>query len=76
MQPRDEYCANMLLKQVWPHAGSWAMEVGLPEKLEDDVSVTVALAVAVADAQYPLSNAITVLATAVPQAALEQSRMP
>ena len=75
MQPRDEYCASMLLKQVWPQAGSWAMEVGVPEEL-DEVGVTVGFAVAVADAQYPLSKARTVLAIAVPHAALEQSRIP
>ncbi len=35
-----------------------------------------AVAVAVADAQYALPYAMTVLATAVPQAPLEQSRRP
>lgn len=74
VQPRDEYCASILLKQVWPHAGSWAMEVGMPDGGADDVEV--ADTVAVADAQYALSKARTVLATAVPHAPLAQSRIP
>ncbi len=73
VQPRELYWASILPKQVWPHAGSWAMDEG-PEVWVDDV--VVALTVAVADAQYALSNAITVLATWAPQAPLEQSRIP
>ena len=40
------------------------------------VMVVVGMWVAVADEQYALPNAITVLATAVPQAPFEQSRIP
>jgi hypothetical protein len=47
VQPRVEYCASILLKHVWPHAGSWEMAVGVV----DGGVVGVTLAVAVADAQ-------------------------
>ena len=64
VQPRVLYWASMLLKQVWPHAGSSATDEGAEAWV---------VTVAVADAQYAVSNAITVLATAVPQAPLAQS---
>ncbi len=75
VQPRELYWASILLKQVWPHAGRSEMDVGaLEAEVNDDVVVT--FAVAVADEQYALSNAITVLATSGPQAPFEQSRIP
>jgi hypothetical protein len=60
-----------LSKQVIPQAG----------KLDSPATavamvVVAATWVAVADEQYALPKAITVLATAVPQAPFEQSRIP
>ena len=63
-QPSAEYCATMLLKQVWPQEGRAVK------------SVAVAVCVAKAVEQYALPTEMTVLATEVPQAPLEQSRMP
>jgi hypothetical protein len=58
----------MLLKQSCPQAGK-ADSPGI-------AVVAVAVWVAVADEQYALPKAITVLATAEPHAPLEQSRRP
>lgn len=52
-----------LLKHVWPHEGRAAMPV----------AVVVGFTVAAADEQYAVWKAMTVLATAVPQAPFEQS---
>lgn len=56
--------------QVWPHAGSDG--IGLLVGVADAV-VGLVVDAAMAEEQYLLSNAITVLATTVPHAALEQS---
>ena len=64
--PKAENCPIILVIHVWPQKGREAIPV----------TVEIPACVALAAAQYALPYAMTVLATAVPQAPFEQSRMP
>lgn len=66
-QPSWEYCASMFWKQTCPHEGRAAMAVTVAAE-DVEAGVGKVVRAAVADAQYDDPKAMTVLATAVPQA--------